>query len=168
MKDGLPKWLMLTCHSDPGMVIFGVDPGLSTGLARYEAGRLVVLVTLHPSDLLREILSARPGLVVFEDSRMTPHTWTRPGTSARAQVKIARNVGQIDAWCKQIEDLCTRSSIAFIPRSPRDKGSKVDADTFNRLVGWNKNSNEHERDAALVAWPFRAMKEQPRMTLVRT
>ncbi|WP_234265099.1 hypothetical protein [Hydrogenophaga sp. NFH-34] len=140
------------------MIIFGVDPGMSTGLARYESGRLVVLVTLLPTDLLREIISARPGLVVIEDSRLTSHTWARPGLSPTAQQKLARNVGQIDAWCRQIEDLCKRQNIDFIGRSPREKGTKLDSQTFNKFVGRDKPSNQHERDAALVAWPFRSMK----------
>jgi hypothetical protein len=34
--------------------------------------------------------------------------------------------------------------------SPKHKGRKLDAETFNKLTGWQKKSNQHERDAAMV------------------
>ena len=29
------------------------------------------------------------------------------------------------------------------------------AEAFGRITGWTERSNEHERDAAMVAWPYR-------------
>ena len=39
--------------------------------------------------------------------------------------------------------------------SPLQKGSKVNRDDFAIKTGWVDKSNEHNRDAAMVAWPFR-------------
>jgi len=40
--------------------------------------------------------------------------------------------------------------------SPQQKGSKWNHDEFNAVTGWNgETTNQHVRDAALIAWPFR-------------
>ncbi len=68
---------------------------------------------------------------------------------------MARNVGEIDAWCKLIEAECAALGIKCIGVSPGGKGAKLDAAAFNRLTGWRGASNQHTRDAGAVAWPYR-------------
>ena len=95
-----------------------------------------------------------PALVVFEDSRLQSHVWTRAKTHA-AVAKIGRNVGMVDAWCHLIEAECERLEIECIGVSPKDKGGKLDAQAFATVTGWAGRTNEHERDSAMVAWPYR-------------
>ena len=77
------------------MRLIGIDPGVNTGVARYESGVLTELLTIEPHTIERMLTQYRPARVVFEDSRLQSHTWTRAKTSA-ATAKMARNVGQID------------------------------------------------------------------------
>ena len=37
----------------------------------------------------------------------------------------------------------------------RAKGSKLDAEAFGLVTGWEGKSNQHERDGAMVAWQYR-------------
>ena len=138
-------------------LILGIDPGSNTGLATYIGGNLVHLDTIAPVEIAARIELARPTRAVFEDSRLLSHTWTQV-KSRPAALKMARNVGEVDAWCKLIVAVCEQFAIPAHGISPKGKGAKVGAAEFERITGWTARSNEHERDAAMVAWPFRGAK----------
>lgn len=135
-------------------VVIGVDPGVVTGVAFFRGGRLDQFVTTDHHIALVMILTKRPALVVLEDSRLGP-LYARAGVSGRAMTRIARSVGEIDQRCREIEDLCKREGIEIICVSPRDKGRKLSAAEFAALTGWTGRTNQHVRDAVMVAWPYR-------------
>ena len=136
------------------MIILGIDPGIKTGVAQYEDGKLVQLWTIEPWQFLRTIESVIPDFVVFEDSRKESHVWNTTASRA-ASIKMARNIGEIDAWCKLIEASCDFIHVECLGISPLAKGAKLDAAQFGRLTGWDKASNQHTRDAAMCAFPYR-------------
>lgn len=138
------------------MIVLGIDPGASTGCAIYRAGVLVHLQTIQPHELDSYITEVRPAQVIFEDSRLQSHIWT-PAKGAAA-LRIARNIGEIDAWCRLITAICERMSIPARGISPRDKGSKLTAQQFELMARWSGRSNQHERDAGVVAWRHRGAK----------
>ena len=135
-------------------IIVGIDPGASTGFAVIGDGVLTNLLTISPWDIEIELSSAPVDRVIFEDSRLQSHTWTRATTRAAA-AKMARNVGEIDAWCKLIIGICGRRGIPAHGISPKGKGKKLNAEQFKNATGWTGKSNQHERDGAMVAWPYR-------------
>lgn len=139
-------------------LILGIDPGANTGVATYVDGMLTDLETVPPHQIERLIRGRQPARVVFEDSRLQSHTWTR-GKSGAASAKMARNVGQVDAWCSLITAVCAELGVAAHGISPAGKGAKLDAKRFAAVTGWAGSSNEHSRDAAMVAWPFRSAKK---------
>ena len=134
--------------------VIGIDPGMNTGMARYVDGALVELETVMPWEVRVALDAISPALVVFEDSRKQSHTWTRIA-SRDASLKMARNVGEIDAWCKLIEAECAAIGIRCMGVSPTGKGAKLAAPAFSKLTGWAGKSNQHARDAAMVAFPYR-------------
>lgn len=146
----------LTPKQKSALPVVGIDPGQSTGVAVYLAGKLVSLQTLAPDQLEAWLEQNRPGVVFFEDSRKTSKTFTAGKVrSVAAALKIARNVGEIDRLCKDIEAMCQRLGIECYGVTPAGKGSKVDAKAFAQITGWADRSNQHARDAAMVAWPYR-------------
>ena len=134
--------------------ILGIDPGAHTGVARIEGGQLVSLQTIAPHEIERTLREAAPDRVIFEESRLQSHTWTR-GKSIAATAKMARNVGQVDAWCSLITAVCGELGIPAHGISPKSKGAKIKEAAFVEATGWAARSNQHERDAAMVAWPYR-------------
>lgn len=136
-------------------LILGIDPGASTGVATFIDGDLVQLDTIEPVEIAARIEAVRPARVVFEDSRLLSHTWTTI-KSRPAALKMARNVGEVDAWCKLIVAVCAQLDIPAHGISPTAKGAKLQADRFAIITGWKGSSNEHTRDAAMVAWPYRS------------
>ncbi|MFC4927835.1 hypothetical protein [Delftia deserti] len=144
-------------HQGP-ITVLGIDPGTHTGLAWFDDGALRALEEIAPEDMVFRLLEEKPALVIFEDSRKGG-SWTARGSQAK-RAKMDRNVGEVDAWCKQIEAACKRQGIACFGMAPSAKagrahGAKIDAATFNRLTGWAGRSNQHQRDAAMIAWSFR-------------
>ena len=136
-------------------VIIGLDPGVNTGLAVYQQGALVELATIHPAGIRAALVQWSPRRVVFEDSRLQSFSWTTDRNRAVA-LKKARNVGEVDAWCKLIVEHCAELGIAAHSVSPKGKGAKIEEqDRFNAITGWTGRSNQHTRDAAMVAWPYR-------------
>lgn len=137
--------------------IIGIDPGVNTGLAFISNGMLIDLAAIHPLDIVENLKDFSPARVVFEDSRLTSPVWGR-GTSAAARIKIARNVGQVDMVCGLIVTACERLGIPAHGISPKGKGAKLNAAQFKEVTGWTGKSNQHERDACMVAWTYRGAK----------
>jgi len=143
------------------MIVLGIDPGQRTGLALYISGTLTSVSTATPAGALERIRELRPGLVVLEDSREQSAVFSR-GVSPRAMLKIARNVGEIDHQCRTIVELCAELGIEVVQVSPLRKGAKYGANHMRGMCGWTARSNQHERDAAAVAWPYRHMRTSRR------
>ena len=133
-------------------IIVGLDPGASTGVATFSNGALIALQTCQPHQIRDAINGA--DRVVFEDSRLTSFMFTTVKSRAAA-LKMARNVGEIDAWCRLITSLCEVAGIPAHGISPQGKGAKLNAAQFAAATGWTAKSNQHERDACMVAWPYR-------------
>ena len=138
------------------ITVIGFDPGVSTGVAIYINGNLVKLKTVRV-DEYHELLFdvGGPLFVVIEDSRKQSHVFTGPRVTGAAKSKIARNIGMIDGFCHVLQTLCETCAIPFVLVSPEQKGRKLDDETFKRITGYQGRSNQHERDAAMVARPFR-------------
>ncbi len=137
------------------MVLMGIDPGQHTGTALYRNGALTALRTVTPIEVHTLIREVVPDMVVFEDSRLQSRVWTANKVRPAAGLKIARDVGRIDMLCELIQAECERLRITCHGVSPKDKGGKLDAQAFATVTGWQGRTNEHERDSAMVAWPYR-------------
>lgn len=135
--------------------ILGLDPGASTGVAVYIGGKLEKLATVEPWRIPEVIQAHGASRVVFEDSRLQSHVWIT-GCNHATTIKMARNLGQVDAWCALIVAVCESLKIPAHGISPKGKGTKMKAEPFNRSTGWVGVTNQHERDAAAVAWPYRS------------
>lgn len=136
------------------MTIMGIDPGVQTGIAIYRAGQLSELHTIAPHEISGCIAGNKPGRVIFEDSRLTSFMFNQVKIRAAA-LKMARNVGEIDAWARLIVAVCGELCIPCLGVSPKGKGKKLDAKEFAAATGWLAKSNQHERDGAMVAFPYR-------------
>lgn len=143
----------------------GIDPGEHTGIALYEDGQLKALSEVQPEDIPQMLVDHvhMVALVVFEDSRLESAVWTSTGPLP-VRLNMARKVGQIDGFCKIIARTCQKLGIPCHGISPaaksgvtsRSTGKKINAAEFERKTGWTGKSNDHKRDAAMVAWRYRS------------
>ena len=145
-------------------LVLGIDPGENTGIAVYRDGKLKQLLTTAPDEVRDEIacflasaeVEGMKLQVVFEDSRKQSHIFSaKQSMNAAQKMRVARSVGMIDAWCVLIERACKRLGVQCLGVSPAEKGPKCAASAFEHITGWEGRTNEHERDAAMLARPFR-------------
>lgn len=134
------------------MIIIGIDPGANTGIATYIGGKLHSLQTIAPHQMREAITGA--SRVIFEDSRLTSFMFTTV-KSRPVALSMARKVGQVDGYCNLITAICADLGIPSHGISPKNKGAKLNAEQFAKATGWDGKSNEHARDAAMVAFPYR-------------
>jgi hypothetical protein len=139
-------------------MIVGLDPGAFTGVAVFDGGKLWKMETIGPHQIADYLTKARPRRVIFEDSRLISHLFTT-NKNTRVALNMARKVGQVDGYCNIIVSVCADLGIPAHGISPKDKGAKMDAARFGDVTGWEGKSNQHERDAAMVAWRFRSAKD---------
>lgn len=136
-------------------LILGIDPGAKTGLATFRDGALSALDTIRPHEMPSMLHALMPARVVFEDSRLQTHAWNaRQKHAIGAALATARSLGRVDAWCSLITAVCEDLGIPAHGISPKSKGAKLAAAEFAKVTGWADRSNQHERDAAMVAWPY--------------
>jgi hypothetical protein len=132
-------------------VVMCLDPGTNTGVAMYISGKLSTLTTIDPSQIQNHIYEFCPDMVVYEDSRLQSNVWgVKVANNRASQLKIARNLGEIDAWCKLIVSVCGWYKTPAHGISPKNKGAKIGAKNFALVTGWEGRSNQHERDAAML------------------
>lgn len=142
-------------------MIIGIDPGKDTGFAVYQNGKLTELSTYDPLTMLSVLKTiTQNDLIIIEDSRLQciyPHKDRKTGkpVSTAVKLKIARDVGRIDFQCSIIEQMCVRLGLKLISISPKQKGEKLSVSQFKDKTGWAEEADQHEIDAAMVAWPFR-------------
>ena len=138
--------------------VVGLDPGTSFGIAHYCGGRLIALHTLRPHDAITHIrcLGAQD-LVIIEDSRLQSASFRNATKDSKAVAfSKGRSVGRVDMLCQMVEWVCEEGAIPLISLSPKDKGAKLAGkEEFRRVTGWEGKSNQHGRDAAMVAFRFR-------------
>jgi hypothetical protein len=140
----------------------GIDPGVNNGLALFVDGKLEDLFTVNICQLMHKLYSIGRNhfdAIIIEDSRLQSHVFTGTKSNVATRLNIARKVGQVDCICGIVQSLCSELSIDYIAISPKEKGKKLNSEQFNKVTGWQGNSNQHERDAVMVAWPYRNMKK---------
>ena len=147
-------------------VVIGIDPGATTGVAVFKDGTLTILDSLKRLSFITQLeilfddYKAEGKNVIMEDSRMDPF-WVdnksqRVRTALPVMIRAARNLGQVDCMCNLIHELCDEWGVPIICVSPKQKGAKITShEAFVQMSGWDGRSNQHERDAWLVAHRYR-------------
>jgi hypothetical protein len=137
--------------------VIGIDPGTHTGVAVYRDGQLTICEAMgaHDAfDLVRQLAAAETVMVVYEDARLIGGIGgARAGSrDAAARAQGAGSVKRDSAlWFELLEKLgCSYHRI-----SPRAKGGKLTRNEFKALTKWDAQTNQHGRDAAMIAWTYR-------------
>ncbi|GAB5535270.1 MAG: hypothetical protein Rubg2KO_15190 [Rubricoccaceae bacterium] len=146
--------------------LFCVDPGSTTGMAVLALGQhqpeAVVSLQSRPFEEAYDFVSDMSGgtsipfpvetlAIVIEDTRRQPIHAKRGQGKNRSQLgKIARDVGRIDCMVDLFESAARRAGFPVILVEPT--GAKWDAKLFQRITGYDKGGNQHQRDAVRAGW----------------
>ena len=133
------------------MIIIGIDPGVNTGYAEWDASKgifrfISTFGILGATDCIRDGFSGEPAtLVIWEDARL--RTWF--GTKGRESLQGA---GSIKRDCSIWAEFFAATGIPNVPVKPQIGGTKWTAPAFAKLTGWTERTNEHGRDAAMLVY----------------
>jgi hypothetical protein len=130
-------------------LIIGIDPGVNTGIAAWDVADksflfVKTVMAVQAEELVKKMaVEGRAVLVRLEDARL--RTWF--GKAGREQLQGA---GSIKRDCSRWEEFLTHHEIPFEEVAPRNNRTKMTANEFKRLTGWQGKTNEHGRDAAAL------------------
>ena len=131
-------------------VVIGIDPGVHTGFALSDGGKLVsvgCMAAVKAEEMVLQTMIDNGGklFVRFEDARM--RQWF--GSKGREALQGA---GSIKRDCGRWEEFLTHHNIPHARIAPKANRTKLTADQFKRITGWQGRTNEHGRDAAMLVF----------------
>ncbi len=132
--------------------VIGIDTGVNTGYAVYNPNErnIEVVSTMAIDEAMEEVLAFVDSdysiLVVVEDARLRKFF---KGENMQAKQQGA---GSIKRDAKIWEDFLKRKNIDYKMVNPTSRKTKINKDYFQKLTGYNSNTSEHGRDAAMLVF----------------
>jgi hypothetical protein len=127
-------------------LIIGIDTGKNTGLAIWcqTDKNFIGIYCLMIHQAMQVIIKYQDNikLVRVEDARLRTYF---TGGKEKAQ-----GAGSIKRDGKIWEDFLTDNQIPFELVAPKNNRTKLNATQFKKITGWNKSTNQHARDAAML------------------
>ena len=138
MQEGLKKTL-----------IIGIDSGVNTGIGivheKFGLQEVTSMKILDAFDLILEKKDQIKGVVV-EDARFVKYKVKR---------ERAQGAGSVKRDAILWEDFLIKHNIPYKMVRPNKQITKWESKKFAEYTGWTKQTNNHGRDAALLALSFR-------------
>ena len=140
------------------MFLLGIDPDRGWAVADHSKDRRLIIEAGSVngvSQMAKKIrsLAARYKIECVRIERSAGRgVYTRPGTTEKAMKKIAVNVGENRAKAEAIFWFC--EGLGLNPQfvNPVRNGTKLSSRQIESLTGWTGRTNEHVRDAIVIAW----------------
>ena len=136
-------------------IVIGIDPGTITGIAVWDVVEQefisVTSVPIHSALSSIELWNEKIGdvlLVRWEDARK--RKWFGKNSNAKQQ-----GAGSIKRDCRIWEAFFKDYEIRNEPLDPKDIMTKLDDEQFRRITKWEKQTNEHARDAAMMVFKYK-------------
>ena len=151
------------------MIYIGIDPGESTGLAIWDSrqGKITIMTTTtfwgaintiklnsdSPTHIHVVIEDCTQNAPVFGIENTYRSTKGLHANKLRAVARQGINVGTVMEKTKLMIKWLEDNNILHSKVRPTKKSAtKLKADTFNNITKWNKRTNEHQRDAAMLVF----------------
>jgi D-alanine-D-alanine ligase-like ATP-grasp enzyme len=133
------------------MILIGIDPGVNNGFAVYNphTKKLIQVAALKTWEVLKRLSVERTEeyTVYIKD----PTTW-KPFKGSRNQSSKLKGAGSVTARFKAIQEFMDDHNIKYVCVPIQGNAKKMDAQLFKKVTGWEGQTNEHGRDAALLVF----------------
>jgi hypothetical protein len=134
-----------------GVVLIGIDPGTSTGVAILSGGSLQLhTLKIHQAfklveRVVWEVKQLQGGSirVYLEDARQ--RKWFGDRANAKQQ-----GAGSIKRDCTIWEDFLSELAVEVILIAPKNNKTKLTQLQFEKISGYKGRTSEHSRDAAML------------------
>jgi hypothetical protein len=137
-------------------LLIGIDPGVNTGVCvystKYKSIHSILSLPIHRAlESVQWISNKYPKGVIkvrFEDARL--RKWIPRQKTESAEKGRREGAGSVKRDCKIWEDFLTYLDVDFEMVPPKNNKTKVSAEYFKKLTGYEGKTNEHSRDAAML------------------
>ena len=129
------------------MLTIGIDPGKNTGIAYAENGKITRLETLNFWGAIKVLENHKHAAIRLE-LPATKAVWHNGATSKKAIQRTGVNVGSCLREAELIYEYLVMNGFNYRVVKPQ---GKIDAKRFNLVTGWTGQSNQHTRDAGMLA-----------------
>jgi hypothetical protein len=139
------------------VILIGIDPGTTTGLARWDAQsqRFLTIESMAIHKAMESIgrdsrCVTAQHLVMVEDARKRQWFGKMDREQAKYGAAVREGAGAAKRDASIWDDFLADLGIPYLMTKPKAYGTKWTAEYFKRVTGWAGRSNEHMRDAAAL------------------
>ena len=142
--------------------LIGIDTGVKTGFAIAidsldgRGGKLDDVSSFTITQAMKRVLECveeqgKENVKLFiEDPRQRSWFGGMDAKQAKYGAGVREGVGSVKRDASIWEDWCKEEDLLFDMVHPAANATKHKAPIFKKLTGWNKPTNEHGRDAAMI------------------
>jgi len=137
------------------MKYIGIDTGVNTGFAVWDTKtqtfECVDCVKIHEAmHRVAHLAKTNDVEVRFEDARQ--RRWIPDTHNIRREMGRRQGAGSVKRDSGIWQDFLQDIGVSFTMRAPRYNCTKLSAEAFRSLTKWQKRTNEHGRDAAMLVF----------------
>ena len=140
-------------------LILGIDPPKGWAIVNHSPGKKSSVVAVGSVKGIDQLLPAIETMsfeyeidLVRVEKPANRHVHPRPGVSPAAMQKIAHNVGENWVKADRIKEFCESLGLKCEFMIPIRGGTKLKKPRIKQMTGYTGQSNEHSRDALVIAW----------------
>lgn len=138
------------------MILIGIDAGVNTGFAYVFDGVLREVKTLSMVEAMEQLRRTidwanqnQVEVCVFiEDARK--RKWY--GGNEKLVKARLQGVGSVKRDCAIWQEFCEYHDVAYQLIAPKNNRTKLSAEEFKMITGWQHRTSEHARDAVMLVW----------------
>lgn len=137
----------------------GIDCGVNTGLGLWDRRNkklcdVTCVSILAAIDEVKNIYINNPDelFVRVEDARL--RKWIPQEKNEKAERGKREGAGSVKRDAGIWEEFLMAYKIPYEMVAPKDNKTKLSADYFKQLTGWQGSTNEHGRDAAMLVFGY--------------
>lgn len=133
--------------------LIGIDPGMNCGWAETNTnGKLIVIKTIKLWQLMIYLYSLpKPFKEIVVIRIEDPNTWI-PFKGQKHNASRLQGVGGVKQTYKHIIEFLEDNGFEYENTRIQGNYKKLTSAKFKQITGWNKPTNEHGRDAAMLVW----------------
>lgn len=134
-------------------LLIGIDPDVDKSGVAFKNGNEYTLENLtffELFDFLKFYKEREEKPIVYvEKGSLNKSNWhAKQGYSAAFNSKIGENTGRNFETANKIIEMCQYLNLKVLEIKPKSK--KIDSDTFKKLTGFTKRTNQEQRDAFML------------------
>lgn len=134
----------------------GIDTGVNTGICVWDAGtkliRYIETISIHKAmNEIKSFANCDGSLFVrVEDARL--RKWIPKMLTERRERGRNQGAGSVMRDAKIWEDFLTDLGVDFEMVAPKNNKTKLNAEAFRKMTGYQGKTTEHARDSAMLVY----------------